>query len=1553
MSARRRIARRLPWLLALLAMSCGLALATGAQAIEYSYPDKLFGGDYTFSPSADEIIVRLATVPGGIGTSEVAAIAADGGLDVVRDAGVADNRVAVLRTRSGGSTVAARATLAADPRVTRAYPALRNADGTTRYFVPDQVVVQFRGGMREAAMLADIARLGSQVVIDHWTPGFYTVSVPEGVDVFDQVRAFIALPDVVFAELSTISYDDGAFVPNDPLYATQWACNNTGGGGMVADADADVQQAWDLERGDPNVIVAVIDSGVDWDHPDLQPNILQNLGEDADGDGQTMVWNGSNWVMDPGDINGIDDDANGRIDDVFGWDFSANDNDPNPNTAEDQHGHGTCCAGLVAAVGNNAQGVSGVAPNCRLLPLRINLFSGMNQNRADAINYAVAQAPNYGAMIITCSWIASSGSTISIQNAVNAARAADVLPLFAAGNSNNAVRFPASLASAMAIAATSPCDERKSPTSCDGENWWGSCFGAALSVGAPGVQMQTTDVIGGGWSPGAYLSNFNGTSSATPFAAGIAALLQSKALELFGSPLSANDLQALIEDSAEQVGGYAYPGGVSNELGHGRVNAFDALNRLIIGPAVEILPPPVDIALSIDRSYSMVGTPILAAENAAAQVVRLMDVGDRIAVTSYSGGTNPGGLPGWPAWTDYATTTIMSNIDKDAAIAAINTGGHVYDLTAIGAGLTQARNELFGASPANYPQSIILLSDGNNTDGPDPLTLLPLPAPQPHVYTIGFGPFADAATLSGLASGTGGQYYFAGGTGAKTMGGELPIIQTYQMSLMQATERENLGWERGQIRDQGEERHFFQVDSSCDQILIGLLWGPYDPEAFKLYLQDPSGVTYDSNSPEWIGDITLSAFRINRPEPGQWLAQVVRVGNGQGSGYYDLNLAASSRVQSQLTLIPRGWSLPLTIQLRLFQLSQDEGVVPLRNCQVPCAVTYPNGEYSQLQLNDAGQDGDEMADDGVYTATLLNTGDSGNYTVEATAYGQTLGGDPFTRYDMASTVLLRDAVPTTPTVDLPDVVALHGTELELPIVISPLVDSFGIQTLELGVTYDPAVLQLGGLGDLSGTLLENWATQVADQGSGLLLTGSGPALRGSGILARVKFQVVGELGDATPLTFNLINLKDGQGNQVPTNGQNGSAVVQSSLEDRVPTPFGLTNGWGLRSLPVVLSDGETLADQLPAVQAVLGWTPNGYDQTPSPEAGQGFWLSYGGPDSDGIVTGTPLGIYTRELPAGWSLVGGLFDRSATPVVEPTTANAEVFRYAPNQGYLPAVQLDPGQGYWIHVDEAASLTAMPGQNKQADRHDADKVLTQAEFTANGDAMSGVPSINSVVIGDGASGDTQVPYPPAPPAYTTLLRLLAGGDAGFPLYSDLRVDASGQMWFFELQAGGNQNGSGSTVRWYPDQLRAILDQPWVLHEGVGIGGPVVVADMRETSELTVNDGGTHLYTMVVGAVSAVDGESLPTSYALAGNFPNPFNPQTTIRYDVPRTGHVQLDVYDLRGQRVARLVDGTVEAGRRSVIWNGRDDHDATVPSGVYFARLSAGGVQQTGRMVLLK
>lgn len=187
--------------------------------------------------------------------------------------------------------------------------------------------------------------------------------------------------------------------PNDPLFPDQWHLNNTGQFEGLPGADVGATLAWDITTGSSNVVIAVIDDGIQLNHPDL--NIFTNPGEIAS--------------------NGIDDDGNGWIDDVNGWDFTSNDNDPGPSTANDTHG--TAVSGIAAATGNNGLGVTGISQQSRILPARI--FTGGTAtsvaNIASAIYYAAGRTADglgtwNAAHILNNSWGGGSPST-AITNA--------------------------------------------------------------------------------------------------------------------------------------------------------------------------------------------------------------------------------------------------------------------------------------------------------------------------------------------------------------------------------------------------------------------------------------------------------------------------------------------------------------------------------------------------------------------------------------------------------------------------------------------------------------------------------------------------------------------------------------------------------------------------------------------------------------------------------------------------------------------------------------------------------------------------------------------------------------------------------------------------------------------------------------------------------------------------------------------------------------------------------------------------------------------------------
>lgn len=334
---------------------------------------------------------------------------------------------------------------------------------------------------------------------------------------------------------------------NDPFVNNQWSLNNSGSNtssyGGVAGADMKVFDAWMYQTGSTNVKVAVLDEGVDLNHPDLIANL--EPGYDASGQGS----------------------AGG----------------PSGNDA-----HGTACAGIVAATGNNAQGISGVAYNCRIVPVRI-AYSDANGDWVtsnswigNAINWSWQNA---GADVLSNSW-GGGGSSFTINTAIgnaiiNGRNGLGSPVLFAAGNDNGAVSYPATQSNTIAVAAMSMCHERKSPTSCDNESWWGSNFGENVDIAAPGVKIYATDISGSaGYSSGDYVSGFNGTSSATPNAAGVMALLLSS-----NSSLTEQQARYALESTCDKVGGYAYNTGVtgqpngswSNDLGYGCINALNAL----------------------------------------------------------------------------------------------------------------------------------------------------------------------------------------------------------------------------------------------------------------------------------------------------------------------------------------------------------------------------------------------------------------------------------------------------------------------------------------------------------------------------------------------------------------------------------------------------------------------------------------------------------------------------------------------------------------------------------------------------------------------------------------------------------------------------------------------------------------------------------------------------------------------------------------------------------------------------------------------------------------
>jgi subtilisin family serine protease len=472
--------------------------------------------------------------------------------------------------------------------------------------------------------------------------GMFSVTAPGTAAA--EIRGWAATAGVRSVEPDAIL--TGAALPNDPSFSRLWGLHNTGQTGGLADADLDAPEAWDVTTGSRSVVVAVVDTGIDYRHPDLAANMWRNPGEVA-GDG-------------------IDNDRNGFVDDVHGWDFANNDADP-----FDDEGHGTHVAGTIGAVGNNGVGVTGVAWNVSLMGLKFLGADGSGTTSAAiaALNYATRMRRDFGVNVVATnnSW-GGGGASTALRDAVVAGETAGIVCVAAAGNetanNDSTPSFPGNYAT-LSVAATDASNRLASFSN----------YGATtVDVAAPGVGIYST-------VPNGAYASYSGTSMATPQVSGVVALLKAANPQATVSQVRAAILSTAVPVPA--LAGKVATGGL--------INAAAAVAA--IGGTAPPPPAAAPLADVVDVTPDPRTTAVAAVVVQFDRAVTGFDLAD-VTLTRDGAAVSLAG----------ATVTTSDNVRwtiDGLTVATTSAGSYVLTVAASGSGITAVNGGTALAAPAS------------------------------------------------------------------------------------------------------------------------------------------------------------------------------------------------------------------------------------------------------------------------------------------------------------------------------------------------------------------------------------------------------------------------------------------------------------------------------------------------------------------------------------------------------------------------------------------------------------------------------------------------------------------------------------------------------------------------------------------------------------------------------------------------------------------------------------------------------------------------------------
>ena len=1427
-------------------------------------------------------------------------------------------------------------------------------------------------------------KLADQVGVERW----FMFHLPAESDVRAIADRFAADPGIEYATPDYRAFP--AVVPSDPLYNLQWGHNNTAqmlsydwathsheNGSPVGTVgfDANAETAWNGSQGygDSGVVIAILDSGVDIDHPDL------------------------------------------RL--VAGYDYG--DNDSNPDDNSSSPGHGTACAGVAAAIASNSLGVSGIAGGCSVMPLKVANSAG--DIYFSALQNAIYHAADNGADVISMSLGAAISSDPGTDSAIQYAYNAGLTILAATGNENaSTISYPAIHSLVIGVGAASPCGERKRSSSnsgevnpgvntdpngytCDGERWWGSNYGVnsqdasgAVDVIAPTI-MPTTDIgAGGGYDSSDYYKWFNGTSCATPYAAGVCGLIISA--NPGWTPAQVRDQ---LVNTAEDVTSVESGSGWDRYAGYGMVDAEAAVGGGGPSDTITVTAPNGGEVLDAGTVFTITWTSTGSIANVA---------------IDYS--TNGGS-----SW-----TAITSSTTNDGS----------YNWTVPADATTLGRVRIADASNATVNDT----SNGNFTiNVPSSYTTLP--------YTTGFesGALDQYWTTSSTANGEvflstantphGGSYHLI--MDAVTNGTYATNTAWLHLDLSGETNVDlNFWWKEFGDETHSQDGVYFSDDGGSSFVKVQDLGGSqYANNTWNSFsldldaLASSNGLSLSStfvvqfqqyDNYHWTTDgHAFDDIEVTGSVPPTPTVTVITPNGGEiltAGNVYTITWTSTGSITnvaidystnggSSWTAITSStpndgsynWTVPseATTQGRVrVQDTADPGVTDTSDANF--TIDIPTGDYATLPYTTGFESGalDQYwitysTEDGRIRVLSTNTPHSGSYHM--TMDDATSGG-----YSTNEAWLHLNLSGET-NVDLNFWWKEFGDETH---------SQDGVYFSDDGGTSFVMVQTLGGSQYVNNT----WNSFGLDLDA--LAASNGLSLSSTFV---VKF----EQYDNYPMTSDGHAFDDIEviGGTPPTptvtvTAPNGGEVLTATSVYTIT--WSSTGAVGDVALDYSTNGGSNWT-------AITSSTANdgSYDWTvPSEATTQGRVRVQDAADPG--VTDTSDGNFTINIPSGnyatlpytTGFESGALDQYWITYSTGDGRIRVLSTNTPHSGTYHLTMDDATSGgystneAWLHLDlsgetdvdldfwwkEFGDETHSQDGVYFSDDGGTSFVMVQTlggsqyvnntwnSFSLDLDALAGSNGLtlsstfvvkfeqydNYPMTSDGhAFDDISVTAVGGGPTYITSETEPndSSGSSNGPVGTGVSVSgsissSSDEDWFyFDVNTAGNVNielaiGSSADLDWflYDSGLTEVA-------RGYTTNNPEAGSYTAATGHyyLMVNGylGATSSYTLTItgGLAKFLDLPQTPKHYSLHQNFPNPFNPVTTVKFDLPREGNVKLRIYDQRGRAVATLVNGFMKAGRYGLKWDGRDDSGRRVASGIYVYRIEARGFMSTKKMTLLK